>query len=58
MSEYIYKRHNNSLLIYHLVFPVKYRRKVFSKAVEIFLHDNYLEIGRLYEICFVEIGME
>ncbi|OPX29533.1 MAG: IS200/IS605 family transposase [Gemmatimonadaceae bacterium 4484_173] len=58
MSEHICKSHNKSLLMYHLVFPAKYRRKVFSKAVEISLRDVCLEIGRRYEIHFIEIGME
>ena len=58
MSEHIYKSHNKSLLMYHLVFPAKYRRKVFSKTVEITLRDVCLEISRRYEIYFVEIGME
>ncbi|MGD0918395.1 MAG: IS200/IS605 family transposase, partial [Thermodesulfobacteriota bacterium] len=26
MSEYVYKSHNVTVLIYHLVFPAKYRR--------------------------------
>ncbi|MGD8981511.1 MAG: IS200/IS605 family transposase, partial [Desulfobacterales bacterium] len=26
MSEYIHKSHNVTVLIYHLVFPAKYRR--------------------------------
>ncbi|HEY9626872.1 MAG TPA: IS200/IS605 family transposase, partial [Coleofasciculaceae cyanobacterium] len=29
MSEYIHKRHNVTVLLYHLVFPAKYRRAVF-----------------------------
>lgn len=58
MSDHIYKSHNKSLLMYHLVFPAKYRRKVFSNAVEISLRDICLGIGRRYEIHFVEIGME
>ncbi|HEY9616694.1 MAG TPA: IS200/IS605 family transposase, partial [Microcoleaceae cyanobacterium] len=28
MSEYIHKRHNVTVLLYHLVFPAKYRRAV------------------------------
>ncbi|MEE9272118.1 MAG: IS200/IS605 family transposase, partial [Robiginitomaculum sp.] len=26
MSEYIHKRHNVTILLYHFVFPAKYRR--------------------------------
>ncbi|MCU7882082.1 MAG: IS200/IS605 family transposase, partial [Candidatus Thiodiazotropha sp. (ex Lucinoma aequizonata)] len=29
MSEYIHKNHNVTVLMYHLVFPAKYRRAVF-----------------------------
>ncbi|HBE45609.1 MAG TPA: IS200/IS605 family transposase, partial [Deltaproteobacteria bacterium] len=28
MSEHIFKRHNKTLLLYHIVCPAKYRRKV------------------------------
>ena len=35
MSEHILKRHNKTLLMYHLVFPLKYRRKAIT-AREIF----------------------
>ncbi len=31
MDDYIYKRHNKSLLLYHLVFPLKYRRKALTE---------------------------
>ena len=30
MDEHIYKQHNKTLLLYHLVFPAKYRREVFT----------------------------
>jgi len=30
MSEYIHKSHNVTVLLYHLVFPAKYRRAVFD----------------------------
>jgi REP element-mobilizing transposase RayT len=29
----MYKSHNKTLLLYHLVFPVKYRREVFKEGV-------------------------
>jgi hypothetical protein len=32
MSEYIHKSHNVTVLMYHLVFPAKYRRVVFDFA--------------------------
>ena len=33
-DKHILKSHNKSLLIYHIVCPAKYRRKVFTEAVE------------------------
>jgi putative transposase len=34
MSEYIHKSHNMTVLLYHLVFPAKYRRAVFDNRVD------------------------
>ena len=34
MSEYIHKSHNVTVLLYHLVFPAKYRRAVFDEGVD------------------------
>lgn len=48
----IYISYNKTLLLYHLVFSAKYRKKVFDKSV-----DNILkEISCVYEINFIEIG--
>lgn len=44
--------------MYHLVFPAKYRRKVFTGEVEASLREICLGIERRYELRFVEIGME
>ena len=33
-SQHIHKSHNKTLLLYHIVFPAKYRRKVFDSSVE------------------------
>ena len=57
-DEHIYKSHNKSLLLYHLVFPAKYRRKVFTEEVGERLKEICIEIEKCYEIRFVEIGME
>ena len=56
MSEHILKSHNKTLLLYHLVFPAKYRRKVFTKEIEISLVEVCVDIGIRYEINFIEIG--
>ena len=58
MSEYVHKRHSVSLLLYHLVCPAKYRRVVFSEEVDLELRDICMEIGKRYEIVFIEIGVE
>jgi REP element-mobilizing transposase RayT len=56
MEKHIYKSHNKTLLLYHLVFPEKYRRKVFDESVDKTLKTICLEISDRYEIHFVEIG--
>jgi putative transposase len=58
MSEYVHKSHNVSVLMYHLVFPAKYRRVVFDEDVDAVLRDICLEIERRYEIKFLEIGKD
>lgn len=58
MSEYIHKSHNVSVLLYHFVCPAKYRRVVFSPAVDESLREVCLEISRRYEITFIEIGTD
>ena len=56
MSEHILKRHNKSLLLYHIVCPSKYRRKIFIDEVERTLKEVCIEISKRYEITFIEIG--
>ncbi|BCM89892.1 hypothetical protein IAD21_01742 [Abditibacteriota bacterium] len=58
MSRYIRKRHNVSVLLYHLVCAAKYRRVVFDADVDGVLRDVCLEIAQRYEITFLEIGMD
>ena len=58
MSEHIHKRHNKSLLLYHLVCPIKYRRSVLSEAVEQSLVDVCKNIESRYEVAFIEIGAD
>jgi REP element-mobilizing transposase RayT len=33
MGEHIFKRHNKTLLLYHLVFPLKYRKSVIPDEI-------------------------
>ena len=58
MSEYIHKSHNVSVLLYHLVCPAKYRRKVFTQGVEKTLLLICNGIEKRFEIKFIEIGIE
>ena len=58
MSEHILKRHNKTLILYHIVCPAKYRQKIFTKRVEQSLQNICIEIGKRYEIHFVEIGAD
>jgi REP element-mobilizing transposase RayT len=45
-------------LLYHLVFPAKYRRAVFDAQVDAVLKEVCLEIEKRYEIKFIEIGVD
>ena len=58
MSEYIHKSHNVSVLIYHLVFPAKYRRVVFDEGVDEVLQEVCLEIEKRYQLKFLETGTD
>lgn len=57
-DRHIYKRHNKTLLLYHIVFPVKYRRSVLVPEVEKTLKDICIDIAECYEMNFVEIGAD
>ena len=57
-DEHIYKSHNKTLLLYHLVFPIKYRHSVIDQQVGGSLKQVCVEISERYEIHFVEIGHE
>ena len=58
MSEFIHKSHNVTVLIYHLVFPAKYRRAVFDEHVDEVLKEVCLEIQERYQMKFLEIGTD
>ena len=58
MSEHITKRHNKTLLLYHLVFPLKYRKSVITEEVGEGLKQICLSISERYEVHFIEIGYE
>ena len=58
MSKYIHKKHNVSVLLYHLVCPAKYRRAVFTEQVDQEIRKICLEISQRFEIMFLEIGVD
>jgi putative transposase len=58
VSPHIKKSHSVSELVYHLVCPVKYRRKVFTRDNETTLKEICLELEKRYEIHFLEIGID
>ena len=58
MSKYIHKSHNVSVLLYHLVCPIKYRKKVLTDKVSAELKTICKEISLRYEVEFIEIGTD
>jgi len=58
VSKHVYKSHNVTVLLYHLVFPAKYRRVVFDVEVDQTLKEVCLEIEKRYQLKFLEIGVE
>jgi putative transposase len=58
MANHIVKSHNKTLLIFHLVCPVKYRRKVFTLDIEHTFKQVCLDLGTRYEYHFLEIGID
>ena len=57
-SRYIHKRHNVSVLIYHLVCPTKYRHVIFEGEVDEHLKEICLGLEQRYELGFLEIGID
>jgi len=58
MSELMYKKHNVSILLYHLVCPTKYRKAVVTADVDKKLKEICADISLRYEIEFLEIGTD
>lgn len=53
MSEYIHKSNNVSKLMYHFVFPAKYRRVVIDEQIDQVIKGICLEISKRYPIQFL-----
>jgi putative transposase len=45
-------------LLYHFVCPAKYRRVIFSEAVDMTIKDVCIELSKRYQIQFLEIGAD
>jgi len=58
MSEYIYKRQNKSLLMYHFVCPIKYIRSVLTENDSKTFSEICFKIEEYYEIRFFETGLD
>lgn len=58
MASHLKKSHNKTLIIFHLVCPVKYRRKIFNAGNETTFKSICLELGIRYGYVFLEIGMD
>lgn len=58
MSIYIHKRHNVTVLIYHIVCPTKYRKVVITEPVDKLIKETCLEIAKRFQIHFLEIGTD
>lgn len=58
MSHLIKKSHNVSILIYHFVFPAKYRRAVIDENVDQVMKETCIGIANRYEVEFLEIGTD
>ena len=44
--------------MYHMVFPIKFRKKIFTKEIETSLKLICDDISQRYEIVFLEIGTD
>jgi putative transposase len=54
----LHKSHNVTVLLYHLVFPAKYRRAVIGGEVDKVIKEVCLAIEQRYQIKFLEIGTD
>lgn len=54
----IHSLHNVSVLMYHFVFPTKYRRVVIDEQVDEVIQETCIEISKRYPIRFLEIGTD
>lgn len=58
MSKVIRKSHNVSLIVYHIVCPIKYRRNVVSDKVKYTIFRTCQSISEKHELYFIEVGTD
>ena len=58
MSKIIRKSHNVSLVVYHIVWPIKYRRNVISDRVKYTIFRTCQSISEKHELYFIEVGTD
>jgi REP element-mobilizing transposase RayT len=58
MDNHIFKRHNKTLLMYHLVCTVKYRKSLIHEDLEAAIKEICDEISQRFEIVLLEIGSD
>lgn len=57
-SKQIHKSHNVTVLLYHLVCAIKYRRVVIDEDVDKVIKEVCSEIELRYDIHFLEVGAD
>lgn len=58
MSQVIRRSHNVSLVVYHIVCPIKYRRNVISDRVKYTIFRTCQSISEKHELYFIEVGTD
>ena len=58
LDDHITKRHHKTLLLYHIVCALKYRKDVITDSVGESLKEICLQVSERYELHFIEIGYE
>jgi putative transposase len=58
MVRHITRSHNKTLLIFHLVCPVKFRRDIFTPKNTPTLKTICLELTQRYDFIFLEVGID
>ncbi|MBP9760360.1 MAG: IS200/IS605 family transposase [Candidatus Pacebacteria bacterium] len=58
MEHHLLIPHNKSLLIFHLVCPIKYRRKIFTEGNQTTFKSICSELAERYNFRFLEIGLD